>query len=145
MPFKDLVSSARKSTPTRSVPTSPAQPKNLVEAAEETKPAVAKKDISYKDQANQGFAGPVKQRFYEDSEIKGFVPGQRTFGSRQNNDPKHGSIIRNISSESDMNKQMNDMGVKWDECRHRKSNSGKDFCAEYHSLCYKEKCKKARR
>jgi len=128
MPFKDLVNSAKKSAPQRSIPTSPAQPKNLVEAAESAPAKVAKQDISYKD-----------------SEIKGFVPGQRTFGSRQNNDPKHGSIIRNISSESDMNKQINNMGVKWDECKHRKSNSGKDFCAEYHSLCYKEKCKKARR
>ncbi len=128
MAFGDLVNAARKTSTQHRAPT--IAQNDLADAlTEEVKaPAQQKKDISYKD-----------------SEIKGFVPGQRTFGARTNLDPKHGSIIRNISSQSDMNKQNDYGGVTWEECKHRKSSTGKDFCAEYHSLCYKDKCKKARK
>jgi hypothetical protein len=148
MAFRDLVNAAKKNSPDKVIPTAPMQPKNLVEATESEKP-VSKKDISYKDQANQGFAGPVNHRVYKDSEIKGFVPStsgtqRRTFGERTSSDPRHGSIIRNIASTSGANAQMSG-GANWEECKHRKTSTGKEFCAEYHSICYKEKCKRARK
>jgi hypothetical protein len=87
---------------------------------------------------------PKKEISYKDSEIKGFVPGQRTFGSRTSENPQHGSIIRNISSQSSTNSQTPG-NASWNECKHRKENTGKDYCAEYHSLCAKEKCRRAKR
>jgi hypothetical protein len=95
---------------------------------ENPKPKTEKQDISYKD-----------------SEISGFVPQQRSFGtSRQNNDPRCGSIIKNIASASSSSSQMGG-DTTWENCKFRKTNSGKDYCAEYHSLCAKERCRKARR
>ena len=126
MAFGDLVSSAKKNTPQKNVPSGGAE--NLIEASEGgAKSATQKKDVSYKD-----------------SEIKGFIPQQRTFGSRQTSDPKHGSIIRNIASESSMSSQTGG-DVNWENCRHRKNSSGRDFCIEYHSLCAKDSCRKARK
>jgi hypothetical protein len=101
---------------------------NLIEANElPTKKFVPKQDISYRD-----------------SEIKGFAPGQRAFGSRQSFDERHGSIIRNISSASSANSQTYG-DTNWENCKHRKSSDTKDYCVEYHSQCFKEKCKKARK
>ena len=128
MPFKDLISSAKKNTPQREIPTAPKQPGNLIEAAESTKAHTEKKDISYAD-----------------SEIKGFVPRERSFGSRTSSDPKHGSIIKNIASQSNANQQSG-ANATWEECKHlKKSDFGKDYCAEYHSLCAKDRCRKARK
>ena len=148
MAFRDLVNSAKKNTPTQRTPT--IAQNDLADAlTEDPKPTPQKQDISYKDQANQGFAGPVNLRVYKDSEIKGFVPStsstqRRTFGERTSSDPRHGSIIRNIASTSGTNAQ-NFGGANWEECKHRKSSTGKDYCAEYHSICFKEKCKRARK
>ena len=125
MPIKELAKEAKKN-PVTMVPSGKAE--NMVEAGAAGNRVFEKKDVSYRD-----------------SEIKGLVPGQRTFGSRQNFDEKHGSIIRNISSASDMNRQISNMGVSWEECKHRKSSLGADYCAEYHSRCYKDKCKRARK
>ncbi|MFA5125563.1 MAG: hypothetical protein WC462_00990 [archaeon] len=122
MSFGDFAREAKKNTPQR-IPSG--KPENLVEAAE-SQPA-QKKDISYKD-----------------SEIKGFVPQQRTSMSRKNIDSRCGSIIRNIASESNIRSQTGGEAT-WEECRHRKNSNGRDFCSEYHSLCAKENCRKARK
>ncbi|MCX6804111.1 MAG: hypothetical protein NTY48_06125 [Candidatus Diapherotrites archaeon] len=134
MGFKDIISAAKKNTPQRSVPTSPMEPKNLVDVAENEasmgKTTAEKKDINYAD-----------------SEIKGFIPQQRTFGSRNttsNANAACGSIIRNIASQSNMNLQTGG-NTNWNECTHRKEGFGKDYCKEYHSICYKEKCTRARK
>jgi len=131
MALKELTGDAKKNTPQRSIPTAPMQPGNLIEAAEGPAPRKAssgKKDISYID-----------------SEIKGFVPQERHFGSRNTaSNPAHGSIIRNIASQSSTNSQAGG-NTTWEECRHRKNNSGKDYCTEYHSLCAKENCRRARK
>ena len=125
MGFGDFAREAKKNTPQR-VPSGKAE--NLVEAAEnEPKQVVQKKDISYKD-----------------SEIKGFVPQQRSGMSRQNVDARCGSIIRNIASESNISSQTGGE-ASWEECKHRKNSMGRDFCAEYHSLCAKNSCRKARK
>lgn len=89
-------------------------------------------------------SAPKQDISYRDSEIKGFVPQARSFGSRVNNDPKHGSIIRNIASESNSSSQMGATAT-WEECKHHKQQAGRDFCAEFHSLCAKERCRRARR
>ncbi len=130
MAFGDLVNAAKKNTPQKNIPSSPAQASNLIEVEDmvaETKVEVKKKDISYKD-----------------SEITGLRPQQRVFGSKTTNDPRHGSIVRNISHESDINSQM-ETNATWQECKHRKEGFGKDYCKEYHSICYKEKCNRAKK
>jgi len=128
MALRELVGAARKNTPQRDIPTAPAHPANLIEAVEGApKVAVEKKDISYAD-----------------SEIKGFVPRERTFGSRTSNNPAHGSIIRNIASQSSTNQQTGG-NATWEECKHRKSSMGRDYCAEYHSLCAKGSCRRAKK
>jgi len=126
MALRDLARDARKNTPAM-VPSGKAE--NLIEAAEgtQTKTHVPKQDISYKD-----------------SEISGFVPTQRSFGSKQSTDARHGSIIRNIASASNVSSQVSG-DATWEECKHRKNSSGRDFCAEYHSLCAKGNCRRARR
>lgn len=126
MGFGDFAKEVRKTT-AKMVPSGKAE--NLIEAAENALPQtpVKKQDISYKD-----------------SEIQGFVPQGRSSMQRQSMDARHGSIIRNIASESNMNSQVGGE-ANWENCKHRKTNSGKDYCAEYHSLCPKEKCRKARR
>jgi hypothetical protein len=122
MGFGDLVKEIKKNNAQR-VPSG--KPENLVEATERT--PIQKKDISYKD-----------------SEIKGFVPSQRTIMSRQNLDSRCGSIIRNIASESSIHSQTCGE-TTWEQCKYRKNSNGKDFCSEYHSLCAKENCRKARK
>ncbi len=94
---------------------------------ENPKPTVQKQDISYKD-----------------SEIQGFVPQQRTFANKQNNDPRCGSIINNIANASSSNSQRGG-DTSWENCKFRKTNSGKEYCAEFHSLCAKTGCRRARR
>ncbi len=95
---------------------------------ENPKPKAEKQDISYKD-----------------SEISGYVPQQKSFGtSRQNSDPRCGSIIKNIANASSSSSQMGG-DTSWENCKHRKTNSGKDYCAEFHSLCAKTGCRRARR
>jgi len=110
-----------------------------------TTPSIAQNDIA--DAIIDGEKSSTTQKqdiSYRDSEIKGFVPQQRSFGSRVNNDPKHGSIIRGIASESSTSSQMG-ANTTWEECKHHKQQAGRDFCAEFHSLCAKERCKRARR
>jgi hypothetical protein len=107
-------------------------------------PSVAQNDVA--DAIIDG-EKPLSQRqdiSYKDSEIKGFVPQPRAFGSRVNSDPRHGSIIRGITSESSSNSQSIG-GASWEECKHRKNSQGRDFCSEFHSLCAKQNCKRARR
>ena len=79
-----------------------------------------------------------------DTEVTGFVPQARTFGSRTNSDPNHGSIIRNIESQSNSNMQTSG-DATWVDCKHRKADSGRDYCREFHSLCAKDKCRRAKR
>lgn len=120
------------------------------ELAAEIKKAPAlkaeKKDISYADQSEiRDFTGPAKRLFCSDSEIQGFAPQQRAFGSRTSSDPKHGSIIKTIASQSSQNQQSGG-NAKWDECRYlKKSDFGKDYCTEYHSICAKDNCRRARK
>ncbi|MFA6064742.1 MAG: hypothetical protein WCW44_00545 [archaeon] len=112
-----------------------------------TAPKVEQNDITDAiiDGEKSSTASVQKQDIsYRDSEIKGFVPQARFFGSRLNNDPKHGSIIRNIASESNSSSQMGATAT-WEDCKHHKNQSGRDFCAEFHSLCAKERCRRARR
>jgi len=94
---------------------------------ENPRPAAQKQDISYKD-----------------SEISGYVPQQKSFGSRQNSDPRCGSIIKNIANASSSSSQMG-ADTSWENCKFRKTNSGKEYCAEFHSLCAKTGCRRARR
>ncbi len=127
MGFSDFAREARKNTLVQK--SSPKVEQNDISDAimDEPKEAPKRQDISYKD-----------------SEIKGYVPQQKTFGTRMNSDPRHGSIIRGIASESSSNSQTIG-GVSWEECKHRKNSSGRDFCSEYHSLCAKQSCKRARK
>lgn len=132
MAFREILGAVKKNTPNRMVPTAPMQAGNLIEAAERIAPkrqAVEKKDISYAD-----------------SEIKGFIPQERHFATRNtSSNPAHGSIIRNIASQSNTNQQSGG-NATWEECRHlKKSDFGKDYCAEYHSLCAKNNCRRARK
>jgi hypothetical protein len=126
MGFGDLAREVRKNSqkPAPSV----AQNDMADAIMEESRPAPApKQDISYRD-----------------SEIQGFVPQGRGGMSRQSVDSRHGSIIRNIASESNINSQRGG-GASWEECKHRKTNSGTEYCAEYHSLCAKQRCNRARK
>jgi hypothetical protein len=126
MSFSDLAREAKKNTPTR-IPSGKAE--NLIEASEQTTKAhVEKKDISYKD-----------------SEIKGFIPGERRFVSRTNSDPRYNSIIRGIASASESEKQSNFGGASWQDCKYRKTSDAKEYCQEFHSLCAKDNCRRARR
>ena len=126
MGFSDFARDARKNAPAQRTP-SIAQNDISDALMENSKPAPEKKDVSYRD-----------------SDISGFVPQQRSFGARQTNDPKHGSIIRNIASQSNSSSQMGG-NATWEECKHRKQNSGKDYCSEFHSLCAKNGCRRATR
>ena len=125
MPFNDLAKEAKKFSQTR-IPSG--KPENLIEANEiPAKKFVPKQDIAHRY-----------------SEINGFVPGQRAFGSRQSTDERHGSIIRNISSQSSANSQTCG-DTNWENCKYRKASDTKDYCQEYHSQCFKEKCRRARK
>lgn len=124
MGFSDFARDARRNTPKPNTPK--VESNDMADAImEDPKPAIKKQDISYKD-----------------SEISGFVPQPRSMGSRQSMDSRHGSIVRGIANASSMSSQMGG-NATWENCKHRKTNSGRDFCAEYHSLCAKERCRKA--
>jgi hypothetical protein len=127
MGFKDFVAAAKKNSVPQKTPSIGTQ-QNIIDASEApSAQKAAKQDISYRD-----------------SEIQGFVPQQRSSMGRTNVDARCGSIIRNIASESNMSSQMGG-DATWENCRHRKTNSGRDYCAEYHSLCAKHSCRRARR
>ena len=132
MAFGNLVNAVRKAVPQKAAP----QNNNtMIETNERnsdlqmTKVTPQRKDISYTD-----------------SEIQGFVPSQRGFSPRNNNsNPAHGSIIKNIASQSNVNQQSGG-NTTWQECRHlKKSDFGKEYCSEYHSLCAKDRCNRARK
>jgi len=107
-------------------------------------PSIAQNDVA-DALMDEGKAPTQRQDIsYKDSEIKGFVPQARSFGARADNNPKHGSIIRGISSESSTSSQMGATAT-WEDCKHRKTSQGRDFCSEFHSLCAKERCRRARR
>ena len=128
MGFGDLAREVRKNNPVKKMPS--VEQNDMVDALAETKnpkQETKKQDISYRD-----------------SEIQGFVPMGRSNSSRQSVDTRHGSIIRNIASASNTNSQSGGE-VNWEECKHKKSSMGKDYCAEYHSLCAKNNCRRARR
>ena len=127
MALRDFAKDIKKNTPVQKSAPSIAQNDVADALMDEPKSAPQRQDISYKD-----------------SEIKGYVPQQRTFGSRQNTDSRHGSIIRGIASESSMNSQVGGQ-ASWEECKHRKNSQGRDFCSEFHSLCAKQSCKRARK
>jgi hypothetical protein len=125
MGFGDFAREARKNS---QKPTPVVQQNDMADAIMDTpKETPQKQDISYRD-----------------SEIQGFVPQGRGGMSRQSVDTRHGSIIRNIASESNINSQRGG-GATWEECKHRKNSSGNDYCAEFHSLCAKQRCNRARR
>lgn len=74
-----------------------------------------------------------------------FTPSQVNYGVKTSANPQHGSIIKNIASQSSANSQAGG-NTTWEECRHlKKSTPGKEYCSEYHSLCAKENCKRARK
>ncbi len=127
MAFGNIVKDVKKNVlPQKSTP-SIAQNDMTGAIMDNPKPKAEKQDISYKD-----------------SEIQGFVPQPRSFGSRQNSDPRCGSIIKNIANASSSSSQMG-ADTSWENCKFRKTNSGRDFCAEFHSLCAKTGCRRARR
>ncbi len=141
MAFRDIVTAAKKPAVYRAPPTPlPSNTANIIDAeaqvealqekahdGETVVPHVEKKDISYKD-----------------SEITGFVPKPRTASRNAQVSSAHGSIIRNIAAESDRSSQLG-ATTSWQECTHRKEGFGRDYCKEYHSICYKEKCSRARK
>ena len=128
MGFGDFAREVKKAVPVKKMPS--VEQNDMVDALAETKSPkqeAKKQDISYRD-----------------SEIQGFVPMGRSNSSRQSVDTRHGSIIRNIASASNTNSQSGGE-VSWEECKHKKSSMGKDYCAEFHSLCAKNNCRRARR
>jgi len=140
MGFGDIVNSARKNAPQKSNQTAPIRANNLIDAEGQAEalqekthdgevivPRIEKKDISYKD-----------------SDITGFVSQPRTASRNAQINSAQGSIIRNIAAESDRSSQLG-ATTSWQECTHRKEGFGKDYCQEYHSICYKEKCSRARK
>ena len=139
MGFRDFVNTTKKSSAAIAAKQTVASSQNIIDgesgqiqirtALGETKPAPQrqeKQDISYRD-----------------SEIQGFVSQSKGF-SRQSTDDRHGSIIRNIASESNRSSQMGG-GTNWEQCKFHKNSAGRDFCAEFHSLCAKSNCKRARK
>lgn len=62
--------------------------------------------------------------------------------SKQAMNDKHCNIIKNVVIESQSGVYS---PATWKECRYMKEEGGRVFCREYHSLCGKEKCGRARR
>lgn len=62
--------------------------------------------------------------------------------SKQPVNDKHCNIIKNVVIESQSGVYS---PATWKECRYMKEEGGRTFCREYHSLCGKEKCGRARR
>jgi hypothetical protein len=62
--------------------------------------------------------------------------------SKQKVDDKHCNIIKNVVIETQSGVYS---PTTWRECRYMKEEGGRVFCREYHSLCAKEKCQRARR
>ena len=124
--FGDIARDVRKNIAQQKVAPKIAQNDITDALMENPKPTIQKQDISYKD-----------------SEIQGFVPQPRTFSARQN-DPRCGSIINNIANASSSSSQRGG-DTSWENCKFRKTNSGKEYCAEFHSLCAKTGCRRARR
>ena len=68
---------------------------------------------------------------------------RETAPSRQNGqqvDARHNNIITNIIQDSKLKPRGN---TSWEECKHKKETDGTTYCTEFHSLCGKDKCKRA--
>ncbi|MDD3083656.1 MAG: hypothetical protein PHP82_01400 [Candidatus ainarchaeum sp.] len=61
--------------------------------------------------------------------------------SKQIIDERHGNIIANVIRESGNDGQK----TSWENCKYKKECDGIIYCKEFHSLCGKEKCKRATR
>ena len=59
--------------------------------------------------------------------------------TKQNIDERHCNIIANVIQESGMQGQK----TSWENCKYKKEKDGNIYCTEFHSLCGKEKCKRA--
>lgn len=127
MAFRDIVDSAKKNTPQRSV-----------------SPSSRGSDLIGVKEMGTGRKGEINVTGVGGSGVAGFGPRQGFIGGKSSSDPRHGSIVRKISQESDLNSQM-ETNATWQECKYRKEGFGRDYCQEYHSLCYKEKCARAKR
>jgi len=60
--------------------------------------------------------------------------------SGQQVDERHNNIITNIIQDSKIKPRGN---ISWDECKHKKETEGNTYCTEFHSLCGKDRCKRA--
>ncbi len=62
--------------------------------------------------------------------------------SKQSVNDKHCNIIKNVVIESQSGVYS---PATWKDCRYMKEEGGRVFCREYHSLCGKDRCGRARR
>ncbi|MDD4250663.1 MAG: hypothetical protein PHX27_00545 [Candidatus ainarchaeum sp.] len=62
--------------------------------------------------------------------------------SRQAVDERHCNIIANVIHQSGASINAN---TTWQNCKHKKECGGQVYCQEFHSLCGKERCKRATR
>lgn len=62
--------------------------------------------------------------------------------NRQKIDERHGNIIANVIRNSGTDSRGN---VSWEQCKFKKESDGNVYCKEFHSLCGKDRCKRATR
>ena len=68
---------------------------------------------------------------------------RRPIGNNSNGqkvDERHNNIIANIIQDSNTKPKGT---TNWEGCKHKKDSDGATYCTEFHSLCGKEKCKRA--
>jgi hypothetical protein len=81
-----------------------------------------------------------KQRFQQNSIEERAMSLPVNNGNKQQIDERHGNIIADVIKSSG-----NCYGQRttWEKCRHVKVDGPNTYCKEFHSLCGKERCKRA--
>lgn len=94
------------------------------------------------EQPHKPIYGKKIEKNYDDAQLIS-PQNQSTYFKPTSSDPRHGSIIKRITKNSGENQNYCE-SVTWVECKHLKKRVDLEYCTEYHSLCAKEKCKRAK-
>lgn len=108
----------------------------------------------FRKQQNSGLPSQAKEQFRAipdnkpktDFEKQYFARNRETQAPIQNNnskqkiDDRHGNIIANVIKQSNIPSSSN---TNWENCKYKKDCDGTIYCTEFHSLCGKDKCKRA--
>ncbi len=144
MAFKSFVEDAKKTNALMQQKTvyQRASPEKIIDASSGQIPReqISQMKEELNSIAKSSLNTPIRGERIGFDEVIEERPRRANFNHAQKIDPRHGNIIANVIRESGSNFSGN---VTWKECKYMKEDGCNTYCREFHSLCGKDKCKRA--